>query len=100
MSWATLRIAALQRGETVSLRPRGNSMVGKVSSGQRVTVKPLGATPPIVGEIVLCKVNGMQFLHLVRAERLHQRLIGNNQGGINGWTPLSQIYGRCTAVSD
>lgn len=42
MSWATLYIEKLKNGETVEFRPRGNSMKGKVESGQLVTVEPLG----------------------------------------------------------
>ena len=34
MSWATQHIQKLQTGETIKFRPRGNSMVGKISSGQ------------------------------------------------------------------
>jgi hypothetical protein len=42
MGWATQYIAQLQEGETVQFRPRGNSMEGKISSGQLCTVEPVG----------------------------------------------------------
>lgn len=100
MSWATVHIGKLKQGETVSFRPHGNSMVGKISSGQLCRVEPLGDKPPSVGEIVLCSVNGKQYLHLVKATRTGQYLIGNNRGGTNGWTRLAQIHGRCVSVSD
>jgi hypothetical protein len=51
-----------------------------------------------VGDIVLCRVNGSQYLHLVKAihgDRFH---VGNNRGGINGWITRRQIYGRLTSV--
>ena len=35
MGWANHYIEKLQAGEWVSFRPRGNSMNGKVESGQR-----------------------------------------------------------------
>lgn len=95
MGWATAHIAALVRGETVQFRPRGHSMTGKVNDGQLVTVVPLGS-PPLVGEVVLCKVNGREYLHLVKAVRGNQYLIGNNRGGTNGWT--ARIYGRMVKV--
>lgn len=95
MGWATSYIAQLKAGETVSFRPRGNSMTGRVNDGQLVTVEPLGA-PPVVGEVVLCKVNGSEYLHLVKAVNGTRYLIGNNRGGTNGWT--SQVFGRVVKV--
>jgi len=57
MGWATDYIAKLKNGETVSFRPRGSSMKGKIESGQLCTVSPvLGDLK--VGDIVLCKVDG------------------------------------------
>ena len=41
MAWASSYIAALKRGETVIFRPHGNSMTGKIESGQLVTVEPV-----------------------------------------------------------
>ena len=42
MGWATGHIERLKAGQTVQFRPRGNSMVGKVRSGQLCTVEPVG----------------------------------------------------------
>jgi hypothetical protein len=98
MSWATAYIAKLQNGETVQFRPRGQSMRGKVESGQLVTVVP--ADGPIeVGDVVLCKVRGRQYLHLVKAVQGERYLIGNNKGLVNGWVGRGAIYGKCVAVS-
>jgi len=41
MSWATFAIEALKKGETVQIRPRGNSMRPKVNSGDLVTLRPV-----------------------------------------------------------
>lgn len=73
-------------------------MAGRIASGQLVTVEPLGARPPIKDEIVLCRVQGSQYLHLVKAVNSGRYLIGNNCGGTNGWISLAQIFGRCIAV--
>jgi hypothetical protein len=97
-AWATSHIEKLQRGETVQFRPHGGSMKGKVESGQLVTVEPLGDTELQKGMIVLCKVKGNQYLHLIKAIQGPRYQIGNNKGGINGWTSLSCIYGICTKV--
>src|SRR6266498_1659987 len=69
MGWATAYIEKLKRGETVQFRPRGNSMAGKIESEQLCTVVPVRAGHLNVGDIVLCKVNGFQYFHLIKAIR-------------------------------
>src|SRR3954466_755427 len=96
MGWATGHIAKLQVGEVVQFRPRGNSMSGKIESGQLCTVEPVDPTALRVGDIVLCKVNGQQYLHLVKAIQGKRFQIGNNRGRVNGWLTSRGIYGRCT----
>jgi hypothetical protein len=98
MSWANHYIEQLKKGEPVQFRPRGHSMKGKIASGQLVTVAPVGDRVPDKGDIVLCKVNGHQYLHLIKASQGNRYQIGNNVGGINGWITLGAIYGICTAV--
>jgi hypothetical protein len=99
MSWASRYIEKLLRGETVEFRPRGNSMSGKIDSGQLETVSPLQERMPCVGDIVLCKVNGSQYLHIVKAVSGERFQIGNNRGRINGWTSRRNIFGICTKIS-
>lgn len=97
--WATSYIGRLKAGHTVQFRPRGNSMRGKIASGDLCTVEPVSpGTILTVGEIVLCSVRGAQYLHLIKAVRGEQFQIGNNVGGINGWITASSIYGRLVAV--
>jgi hypothetical protein len=98
MGWATHYISALKAGHTVQFRPRGNSMVGRIESGQLVTVTPLGGVLPMKNDIVLCKVNGNEYLHLVKAFNGNRYQIGNNRGGINGWVTINQIFGKCIKV--
>jgi len=99
MGWATNYIKELQEGKTVQFRPRGYSMRGKVESGQLCTVEPVKDPSTLqVGDVVLCKVNGNQYLHLIRAVRNGQFQIGNNLGHINGWVSANGIYGKCTLV--
>src|SRR5262245_53410674 len=97
MGWATNHIAGLRAGETVQFRPRGQSMRGKIESGQLVTVVP---TPEAleVGDIVLCKVGGAEYLHLIRAVQGERYLIGNNRGKLNGWVSRAAIFGKCVRV--
>ena len=85
MGWADRHIEALQAGQTVQFRPRGNSMQPRIKSGQLVTVEP---------------VTGAQYVHLVVAVQGERCLIGNNKGRTNGWTNMARVYGRVTKVED
>jgi hypothetical protein len=42
-------------------------MAGKIEPGQLCTVEPVDTALLAVGDIVLCKVNGREYLHLVKA---------------------------------
>lgn len=98
MSWATHHIEKLKLGETVSFRPRGHSMSGKIASGDLCTVTPVQPEELEVGDIVLCKVAGAQYLHLIKARQGERFQIGNNHGRINGWIGPNAIFGRCIRV--
>ncbi len=98
MSWARHAKEALRRGETVHVRPRGHSMTGKVNDGNRVTLAPCDPTTLEVGDIVLVRAHGTDYLHLIKAKQQMRFLIGNNRGGINGWVSSNAIYGKAIAV--
>ena len=98
MGWASGWIERLLRGETVSFRPRGSSMVGRIESGQLCTVEPVDPATLEVGAVVLCRVKGKEFLHLIKAIDGGRFLIGNNRGGTNGWVTGPAIFGRCVRV--
>lgn len=98
MGWATPYIDKLRRGEIVQFRPRGNSMSGKIESGQLCTVAPVQVAELHIGDIVLCKVNGYQYLHLIKAIQGKRFQIGNNRGRINGWIGENGIYGKCVRI--
>ena len=84
----------LSAGETVTIHPRGNSMAPRIRDGEEVTVRPFAAgESPQVGQIVLCKVKGTFFLHLVKALDGERVQIGNMRGRINGWTSRERVYG-------
>ena len=101
MAWATKYIERLQAGETVKFRPRGSSMKGKIESGQLCTVAPIANPAAVkVGDIVLCRVHGAQYLHLVKATRDGQFQIGNNRGGVNGWVTAKSLFGLLVEVAD
>ena len=98
MGWASGYIVKLRAGETVSFRPRGNSMSGKIESGQLCTVAPVDPDTLEVGDIVLCKVHGHEYLHLIKAIQGSRFQIGNNRGRINGWVSANSIFGKLISI--
>ena len=99
MGWASAYIEQLKRGETVAFRPRGESMTGRIESGQLCTVEPVvDASTLRVDDIVLCRVGGAEYLHLIKAIQGPRFQIGNNKGYINGWIGPNSIHGRCVKV--
>ena len=91
------RVAA---GATVDFRPTGNSMVPLIRSRQQVTVAPVDPAAVETGDIVLARVGGTVYLHLVSAvDRARRRVqISNNRGRVNGWTGMERVFGICVAV--
>jgi len=76
-------------------------MKGKIESGQLCTVKPIENIEKLQkGDIVLCKVNGNEYLHLIKAIQGPRFQIGNNRGRINGWISANSIFGICTRIED
>ena len=99
MGWASGHISKLQNGETVQFRPSGHSMTGKVNHKQLCTVAPTSIGDVSVDDVVLCRVNGSEYLHLVKAKDGNGRvLIGNNRGRTNGWTKA--VFGKLVRVED
>jgi hypothetical protein len=92
--------ARVAEGRTVEFRPSGSSMVPLIRSRQLVTVSPVDPTKVEVGDIVLARVAGTTYLHLVSAvDAGRGRVqISNNRGRVNGWTNHARIYGICMAV--
>ncbi len=98
MNWATFAIEKLQAGQQAQVRPRGHSMTGKVNDGDLVTLQPCAPEQLKVGDIVLVRVKGHIYLHLIKAIDQKRFLIGNNRGGINGRVGPHAIYGRAVSI--
>jgi hypothetical protein len=96
MSWANNYIARLQSGETITFNaPNGNSMRPKIVPKQSVTLAPVtDDTKLSKDDIVLCKVHGSQYLHLISAVKGEQFQISNNHGHVNGTINRTSIYGK------
>ncbi|GAA2714710.1 hypothetical protein [Actinoplanes palleronii] len=91
------RVAA---GAVIEFRPTGSSMVPLIRSRQLVTVAPVDPARLEVGDIVLARVAGSTYLHLVSAIQADTARvqISNNRGRVNGWTGFARVFGICTAV--
>lgn len=100
MGWANRAIDELAEGRRAVIKPHGGSMRPLVLSGATVTLEPVTVSDVEVGDVVLCRVKGNVFLHLVKALRGGEddraALIGNNRGKLNGWTRT--IYGRAVEI--
>jgi len=86
----------LQKGESFITNEKGNSMSPIIKSGQDHRLAPVKLEDCKVGEIVFCKVKGHYYTHLVKGKGERGLLIGNNRGGVNGWT--KQVYGKVIEI--
>jgi hypothetical protein len=93
------KVEKLLSGETITSKEAGNSMLPILKSKQPVVLEPTDWTKVKDGDIVFCKVRGNYYTHLVKATNPKRGvLIGNNHGGINGWTKA--IYGKVIKILD
>jgi hypothetical protein len=91
------KLEKLQAGESFVTSEGGNSMTPLIKSGQEHILAPVTLDEVEVDDIVYCKVKGRFYTHLVKAKNDKRGfLIGNNKGGLNGWT--KQIYGKVVEV--
>ena len=86
-------------GETCKVTGVGNSMTPILKSKQAVICEPVtDSTILKKKDIVLCKVNGRCYLHLIHGIRDDSFLIGNNHGHMNGWTNRKNVFGKVVEI--
>jgi hypothetical protein len=91
--WSRI-VERLNSGEIVEINPKGGSMTPLILSGQSVEIWPIADHAALkVGDVVLAKVKGRFYLHLISAIAHDRIQISNNHGHVNGWTDISKIYG-------
>src|SRR3990167_6550754 len=91
------KLEKLQNGEIFITSEKGNSMFPLIKSGQQNKLAPATWQEVEVGDIVYCKLGCNFYTHLVKAKNEQRGVqIGNNKGGINGWT--KQVYGKVIEV--
>ena len=90
----------LKNGETCRVTGIGNSMTPILKSRQDVICEPVTESTTLhKRDIVLSKVNGHYYLHLIHAiKNGNQYLIGNNHGHMNGWVNKSNVFGRVVEI--
>lgn len=94
-------VEKLVNKESVTFKPVGNSMVPIINSKDEVTIEPCVPEALEVGDMVLSKVAGSIYLHLISAiDKSKERIqISNNKGRVNGWTSYTKIYGIVTSIA-
>jgi hypothetical protein len=96
-AWKTAAVAALKRGEPISIRPTGNSMQGILEPGTPITLLPASNHPLRIGDIVLAELPRkhriIPVLHKIWDIRETEFLIGNAVGRMDGWIPRANILG-------
>jgi len=75
-------------------------MKPRIKSGQLCTVSPVDPSELEPNDIVLCRVRGNEYLHLVKAIQGQRFQIGNNRGKINGWVGSNSIFGKLERVDE
>ncbi len=96
------RISAehLKAGEVVKVTGIGNSMTPILKSRQPVICIPVDENTVLAKrDIVLCKVNGHYYLHLIWSLKPGDRfLIGNNHNHPNGVISRNNIFGKVVEI--
>lgn len=101
MSWARHAIDELAQGRRATVRPRGHSMRPKVIDNARVTLRPNHAPAALAkGDIVLVRVKGNVYLHLISATDTDRVQISNNRGRVNGWVSRTAVYGVAEQIDN
>ena len=75
-------------------------MTGRISDRDLVTLTPCQVAELAVGDIVLVRIQGKHFAHVVLHGILsvegRRFLIGIHQGRVDGWVDRGDIYGVAT----
>ena len=90
----------LRNGETCKVIGIGNSMTPILKSRQPVICVPVTENTILAKrDIVLCKVNGHYYLHLIWSLKPGDRfLIGNNHNNPNGVISRKNIFGKVVEI--
>ncbi|MDJ1497478.1 hypothetical protein QNI19_31355 [Cytophagaceae bacterium DM2B3-1] len=99
MSWVKQALEQLKSNGTCTIYPTGNSMRGKIESGQEVCLTNKTLDELKVGDIVFIRWKGNYLLHLILEIKEDQILIGNNLGKVNGWINRRDVLARMDEIN-
>lgn len=91
-------IERLSKGEQVNIRPSGSSMTPRIKSRQEITIAAVDVEGLKVGDVVLARVSGRYYIHLISAIDGDRVQISNNHGHVNGWTHKTKVFGKVIDV--
>lgn len=91
--------ALINGDELIGYKESGNSMTPLIKHREPVDVWPVNPDLIEKGDIVVAKVHGRIYTHLVWAVQGNRVQIGNNHGRSNGWTTKNNVYGIVTHVN-
>lgn len=101
VSWADYAISELDKGCTVVINPKGESMTPRIESGAEVTLEPVNDVDTLKkGDIVLVSIGRTHYLHLISAINKDSVQISNNHGHVNGWTSKENVYGKVILINN
>jgi hypothetical protein len=75
-------------------------MQGRVDDGADVTLEPVVPGDLKVGDVVLARVKGEDYLHLIRAIDRGTYFVGDNIGGVGGWIDKDALHGVMVEAED
>lgn len=100
MGFLDAMAARVAGGAVVEFRPAGSSMTPLIRGRQLVRVASADAARVEPGDIVLARVAGTVYPHMVSAVNpaSGRVQISGNHGRVNGWTSQARVFGICTHV--
>jgi hypothetical protein len=100
MSWIKEALTQLQMNGQCIIYPIGNSMRGRIESGQRVAMTNQRLEELRVGDVVFIRWKGNYLLHLILEIQANQLLIGNNVGKVNGWIDRKNVLAKAIQIGE
>lgn len=98
ITWVKKALNNISLGKSITIKPLGGSMRGRIESGQLVTLIPINLAEIKVNDVVFVQWKSSYLLHLVKEIKNDKFLIGNNLGKINGWVCGENILAKAANV--